>query len=127
MNRRPYAVAALIAVLATPGCQESPTAPSTTTPPELEDDAEAVRWYRLAAEQGDASAQYSLGVMYDFGRGVLEDDAEAVRWYRLAAEQGDADAQNRLGSQTSILARSDTGRSGAGRIGEDGSNAEWRG
>ena len=48
-----------------------------------EDDAEAVRWYRLAADQGHAGAQYNLGVMYANGRGVPEDDAEAVRWYRL--------------------------------------------
>ena len=62
-----------------------------------QDDAEAVRWWRLAAAQGNASAQYSLGVMYDNGRGVRQDDAEAVRWYRLAAEQGDAGAQLNLG------------------------------
>ena len=62
------------------------------------DDAEAVRWYRLAAEQGDADAQYSLGNMNAEGRGVARDDAEAVRWYRLAAEQGYARAQNRLGA-----------------------------
>ena len=35
-----------------------------------EDDAEAVRWYRLAAEQGFAAAQSNLGVMYDNGNGV---------------------------------------------------------
>ena len=58
-----------------------------------EDDAEAVRWYRLAAEQGHASAQFNLGLMYARGLGVSEDDAEAVRWYRLAAEQGHASAQ----------------------------------
>ena len=63
----------------------------------LKDDAEAVRWFRLAAEQGDASAQFNLGVMYAKGEGVLKDDAEAVRWYRLAAEQGDASAQFNLG------------------------------
>ena len=62
-----------------------------------QDDAEAVRWYRLAAEQGDAIAQLNLGVMYATGRGVPQDDAEAVRWYRLAAEQGDARAQLNLG------------------------------
>ena len=56
-----------------------------------------MRWYRLAAEQGLASAQYNLGVMYDNGAGVLKDNAEAARWYRLAAEQGDADAQSNLG------------------------------
>ena len=58
-----------------------------------EDDAEAVRWYRLAAEQGLAEAQVNLGVMYDNGEGVPEDDAEAARWYRLAAEQGHPQAQ----------------------------------
>ena len=63
----------------------------------LKDDAEAVKWYRLAAEQGGASAQSSLGVMYATGRGVLKDDAEAGRWFRLAAEQGEAVAQVNLG------------------------------
>ena len=62
-----------------------------------QDDAEAVRWFHLAAEQGDADAQYNLGVMYDIGRGVPQDDAEAVRWYRLAAEQGHASGQRNLG------------------------------
>ena len=56
-----------------------------------------MRWYRLAAEQGNASAQSNLGVMYDKGQGVLKDDAEAVRWFRLAAEQGNASAQVNLG------------------------------
>jgi hypothetical protein len=49
--------------------------------------AEAVRWYRLAAEQGYGPSQYSLGEMYAHGRGLREDDVEALRWYRLAAEQ----------------------------------------
>ena len=62
-----------------------------------QDDAEAIRWYRLAAEQGLATAQYNLGVMYDDGLGVPQDDAEAIRWYRLAAEQGLATAQYNLG------------------------------
>ena len=50
-------------------------------------DTEAVHWYRLAAEQGHAEAQFSLGLMYATGSGVIEDTEEAVRWYRLAAEQ----------------------------------------
>ena len=53
-----------------------------------QDDAEAVNCYRRAADQGDADAQFKLGVMYSEGRGVPQDDAEAVNWYRLAAEQG---------------------------------------
>ena len=57
-----------------------------------------MRWYRLAAEQGDASAQYNLGGMYANGEGVLKDEAEAVRWYRMAANQGNASAQYNLGA-----------------------------
>jgi TPR repeat protein len=63
-----------------------------------EDDAEAARWYRLAAEQGLAEAQAYLGVMYANGEGVPEDDTESVRWYRLAAEQGFAVAQSYVGA-----------------------------
>ena len=51
----------------------------------------------MAAEQGDASGQYNLGVMYDTGLGVPQDYAEVIRWYRLAAEQGHATAQYNLG------------------------------
>jgi TPR repeat protein len=49
------------------------------------------------AKQGDAYAQYNLGVAYAFGQGVPEDNKEAVKWYRLAAEQGHASAQYNLG------------------------------
>ena len=52
---------------------------------------------RLAAEQGDASAQFNLGFMYATGEGVPKDDAKAVKWFRLAAEQGHAQAQYNLG------------------------------
>ncbi len=52
---------------------------------------------KLLAEQGEAFAQYNLGVMYENGVGVPENDADAVKWYRLAAEQGRARAQNNLG------------------------------
>ena len=58
------------------------------------DYATALAGFQNYAEQGDATAQFNLGVMYaNGGEGVPEDDAEAVRWYRLAAEQGYAAAQ----------------------------------
>ncbi len=60
-------------------------------------DAEAVEWYRKAAEQNYAPAQTNLGLMYDRGEGVSKDYVEAVKWYRKAAEQGDAKAQFDLG------------------------------
>ena len=45
-----------------------------------QDHAEAVRWYRLAAGQGYATAQFNLGVRDTNREGVPQDDAEAVRW-----------------------------------------------
>ncbi len=59
-----------------------------------QDYTEAVKWYKLAAEQGDKFAQENLGWFYEYGRGVEQDKSEAVKWYRLAAEQGYADAVN---------------------------------
>ena len=38
-----------------------------------EDNAEAVRWYRMAAAQGDAKGQRALGFMYTQSEGVYED------------------------------------------------------
>ena len=65
----------------------------------VEDDKEAVKWYRKAAEQGHASAQFNLGVMYREGEGVKQDFKEAVKWYGKAAEQGHAKAQSNLGNR----------------------------
>lgn len=59
--------------------------------------AEAVKWYRKAAEQGHASAQNNLGYCYFCGEGVETDYAEAAKWFQKAAEQGNAAAQYNLG------------------------------
>ena len=74
-----------------------------------QDDAEAVRLYRLAAGQGDATAHLHLGLHYEFGRGVLQNLVRAHKWYNLAAsrfpasEQGLRDeaarGRNRVASQ----------------------------
>ena len=61
------------------------------------DHAEAVRWYRKAAEQGQADAQHNLGAMHGNGKGVKQSPAEAARLYRKAAEQGHAGTQYNLG------------------------------
>ncbi len=53
--------------------------------------------WKPLAEQGDARAQYNLGLMHANGEGMLRDEKEAVKWYRKAAEQGDAEAQYNLG------------------------------
>ena len=48
--------------------------------------AEAMKWFRKAADQGNARAQHGIGVMYANGQGVPQNDAEAMRWYRMAAD-----------------------------------------
>jgi TPR repeat protein len=55
--------------------------------------ATALQEWKPLAEQGSASAQFNLALMYSNGRGVLQDYKEAVKWYTLAAEQGYARAQ----------------------------------
>src|SRR5947199_354183 len=62
-----------------------------------QDHAEAVKWYRKAAEQNLAEAQYNLGVCYANGTGVAKDQVEGVKWFRKAAEQNHAKAQYNLG------------------------------
>jgi len=57
----------------------------------------ALKEFRPLAEQGDADAQFNLGVMYEDGQGVTQDYKKALKWYRLAAEQGDATAWHQLG------------------------------
>ena len=85
-----------------------------------EDSAEAMKWYHKAAdqgnvnatrviaqaevrkqaEQGNAKAQYQLGMVYINGKGpgTPPDYVEAMKWYRKAADQGNPDAQFQLGS-----------------------------
>ena len=53
-----------------------------------ESDKTAVKWYTIAAEQGDAMAQNNLGVMYANGDGVLTDSKRAYMWYNLGAYNG---------------------------------------
>ena len=60
-------------------------------------EADAVKWYREAAEQNLAAAQFRLGVCYEFGQGVAKDEVDAVKWYRKAAEQNHPWAQWTLG------------------------------
>ena len=62
------------------------------------DQSLAVKWYRMAAERGDADAQYNLAACYDNGEGVRKNSAVAVRWCRKAAEQGLAVAKEGLRS-----------------------------
>jgi TPR repeat protein len=52
----------------------------------------ALKEWKPLAEQGDASAQYNLGVMYDNGEGVIQDYTRAHMWWNIAASQGHEEA-----------------------------------
>jgi hypothetical protein len=57
------------------------------------DYAEALNWFRKAADRGNPSGQDHLGMMYYLGRGVPRDYTEALKWFRKAAEQGNVHAE----------------------------------
>ena len=62
-----------------------------------QDEREAARLFRIAADQGYPNAEYNLAFFYENGAGGLpKDDREAARLYRLAAEAGFADARAAL-------------------------------
>jgi len=61
-----------------------------------QNDAEAVKWYRKAAEQGDASAQYNLGYKYVQGEGIPENNIKAYVWWSMAKTQGQESAKVNL-------------------------------
>jgi len=57
----------------------------------------ALEKFRPLAEQGNAQAQFNMGVMCRQGQGVPQDDKQAVAWWSKAAEQGHVEAQDNLG------------------------------
>jgi TPR repeat protein/chromosome segregation ATPase len=65
------------------------------------DHAEALQWFRAAAEKGYAPAQYNLGVAYEQGRGVAADERQAFKYYLMSAEQGYAPGQFNVGNMYS--------------------------
>ena len=56
----------------------------------------AFREFRSLANEGDAKAQYNLGLLYEMGLGVKQDYQEAAKWYRKAAVQDNIESQKRL-------------------------------
>jgi TPR repeat protein len=69
------------------------------------DAAEAARWFRRAADQGDPAAQQNLGIMYANGDGVPQDPAAAYLWLTLAAAQAPEPARASLLQGRAIVAQ----------------------
>ncbi|HEX4634671.1 MAG TPA: hypothetical protein VH189_00720 [Rhizomicrobium sp.] len=56
----------------------------------------AIKFLTLAADKGQAVAQYRLGTLYERGQGVAADPGKAMHWYELAASQGNRKAMHNL-------------------------------
>mmetsp|Transcript_18300 Transcript_18300/g.61714 ORF Transcript_18300/g.61714 Transcript_18300/m.61714 type:complete len:84 (-) Transcript_18300:153-404(-) len=67
---------------------------------------EAVRWWRLAAAQGNGEALCNLGVCYEFGLGVPQDLHEALRCYKRTMAQGYTEAAAKVAGVEATLAAS---------------------
>ena len=57
---------------------------------------EAVKYYRLSAEQGHSGAMYMFGLVHEYGYGTAKNIDEAMKWYKLAADKGHSNAMYRL-------------------------------
>ncbi len=65
-----------------------PYTPYTANSQEQLDEIQAAKWYRIAADEGNTTAQLHLGAMYEKGEGVSQNYVEAYKWYSVAAAQG---------------------------------------
>ena len=71
--------------------------------------AEAAKWWRRAAEQGNDEAQNNLGIMYYRGEGVPEDCVEAMYWFRKVVAQGGRSATSAAGTVQLMYSRGELG------------------
>lgn len=81
---------------AAPASQTPPPAPPATSAEPAAEIPPSLRPYYLKAENGDATAMRTLGVMYYYGMNVPRNTEEGLRWYRKAAEAGSAAAKKDL-------------------------------
>ena len=72
-----------------------------------QDNLDAVR---QAADQGDAEAQYNLGIMYNNGEGVPKDDVLAHMWYNTAGANGDEAARKQRDNLEDDMTRAEISR-----------------
>ena len=87
-----HAIAAIILVLSFASSVAAGPLEDAAAAVKRRDYATALRLIRPLAEQGDASAQYNLGVFYDNGLGVPQDYVRALMWLNLSAAQGNQGA-----------------------------------
>ncbi len=93
-----------------------------------QDDAEAAKWFKKAADLGHADAQYETAMNYQDGSGNFpKNETEAFKWFKRSAEQGSAPAQTMLGAYYDLgmggAAKNETEAAKWFRKSADGGNA----
>ncbi len=68
------------------------------------DYATALRLFRPLGEQGNASAQFNLGVMYALGQGVPRDNIQAYMWFDLSARYSEGVERDHMGHNRDVIA-----------------------
>ena len=61
-----------------------------------QDEIESLRWFKKAADLGNADAMWRIGHKYSVGSGVKENELEAWNWYRKAADLGNGKAMSSI-------------------------------
>lgn len=96
MHRRPMAALAMLLLLICSGITSADYGKGQAAYSSGDYETAIAEWQTLA-EEGNADAQFGMGLLYANGFGVPLDDNEALRWYGLAAAQEHGDAQANLG------------------------------
>ena len=87
------ALAALLLALGLSGAANAGPFDDALAAAKRGDHATAFRLWRPLADQGNAHAQFNLGVMYDNGQGVPQNHVQAHKWFNLAGAGGDEDGR----------------------------------
>jgi TPR repeat protein len=88
----------MIAVVPAAGAGQDDDLDAAVKAVEQQDFMTAYQLLKKLAEQGNAEAQYNLGILYRQGKGVMRDTKQAVQWFKKAADQGLATAQYYVGN-----------------------------
>jgi TPR repeat protein len=78
-----------------------------------QDSVEAMKWYRLAAEQANTKAQVCLGLMYEYGEGVLQDNVMVHMWHNIASANGHSKAGEWRDERAGLMTNADISKAQA--------------
>ena len=63
---------------------------------EFRDMSLALKYFKYAADKGDPIGQFRVGLIYEYGLGVVKNSEKAIKYYVLSRNQGNEEAKLRL-------------------------------